>query len=293
MGFTISGYLCHELLGIPVYERRNLFSIIIREEILHLPDIASVTYSASAAHLNGYKYSGTVTVSVDSGASDNASFTVSGSVGTDSDAKSITVNKPVETTYSVEVKPVGTYEGSHNDSFTFNAYLVTYENDVEKSRKDISNSSYTSWKRGDYDFALLVNKQTVSSQYSGDEYHDKDSGDIVATYDGPEGKYSGRHTVLFRETYNVNSTIERELTSGNTRIRVKLSADAPVQLYFYLTSTTTLPDHNNGISAGDKYGEWILSLPQSDVDDLSVYMIRTWDNKSVYYDSNDKTYYYF
>ena len=259
------------------------------------PSLASVTYTPSSTHLNGYKYSGTATISVSSTASHNATFTVSGSAGSVSDSKSITVNKPVVTTYAVVVTPTGASEGSHNDTFTFNAFLVKYEDGVEKSRTNVTNKSMTSWKRSDYAFALSVNKNVVSSHYAGYAYHDKESGSVIATYDGPEGKYSGSHNVVFRETYNVSTTIEKEFNTGNTRVRVKLSTSAPVQLYFSYGGIgySSLPSFNNGISKGSIYSEWQLSLSQSEIEDLYVSDLVTWDNKSIYYDSDNGTYYYF
>jgi hypothetical protein len=65
-------------------------------------------------------------------------------------------------------------------------------------------------------------------------------------------------------------------------------------MYFTLAGyPDTLPQHNDGISAGSQYGEWILSVSQWDFDDLYVSHVVTWDNKTVYYNSSTKTYYYF
>ena len=259
------------------------------------PSIGSVSISPSSTHLNGYRYSGTATITVSSAASHNATFAVSGTAGSVTDSKSVTVNRPVVTTYAVVVTPVGASEGSHNDTFTFNAFLVRYEDGVEKSRTNVTNSARTSWKRSDYDFALVVNRNSVSSCYAGDPYHDKASGSVIATYDGPEGRYSGSHDVMFRETYNVGTTVEKELNSGKTRVRVRLSTPAPVQLYFSYGGLgySAFPSFNNGISKGAVCSEWQLSLSQSDADDLYVSDLVTWDNKSVYYDSGNGTYYYF
>ena len=255
--------------------------------------------STSEVSKNGYKYSGSVTVTAASGMTNNASATLRGTSSGVSSTTICTVHNPDVITYQIVFS--GEMTGSHHMEYSISATLKKYVNGVYDSdvMPDAISGTFNrfTWNGGMYSTtnpsqAIYNSCKIRSSEYSSSSSTISARSSTVTvscTYNGTV--YSNSFSMDYRKTYHVSATIEKSTSYGNTSIRAKLSVAVPVKVVVHASYTGgTIELWTN---AGTMYSYYDYSLSQSAFDSISGIYCSLPKGDPYYYDDDNKEYFYF
>ena len=257
------------------------------------------TPSTSQVSKNGYKYSGSVTVSAASGMTNNASATLRGTSSGASSTTNCTVHNPDVITYQIVFS--GEMSGSHHMEYSIDATLKKYVNGVYNSDVMPDEISGTfnrfTWNGGMYSTTIPSQAFYNSCKIRSSEYSSSSSTIsarsstviVSCTYNGTV--YSNSFSMDYRKTYHVSATIEKSTSYGNTSIRAKLSVAVPTKVVVHASySGGTIELWTN---AGSMYSGYDYSISQSDFDSIYGIYCSLQYGEPYYYDDGDKEYFYF
>lgn len=251
--------------------------------------------------VNGnYKYSGTATIRADSSIPNNTSATLRGMCGGVTDTTPCTVHNSAVITYQVVVTETSGSSGSHHVGRSMQARLAKYVNGVFDSNVDAQSMSDWSWETDDYS-TFSVSGASVTGWYGTaySVYYDTYSGTlsrrnskITASVEYQGKTYSGDAYVEYRTTHHVTASLEKQSSTGNTRLRAVLNMSVPVSLIVRTTSGSLGYTLEFSTIAGTRYSDYDYSITQAQFNSLSVSTIYC-SAGDPYYDEEDKAYFYF
>ena len=255
--------------------------------------------STSQVSKNGYKYSGSVTVTAASGMTNNASATLRGTSSGASSTTKCTVHNPDVITYQIVFS--GEMSGSHHMEYSIDATLKKYVNGVYNSDVMPDEISGTfnrfTWNGGMYSTTIPSQAFYNSCKIRSSEYSSSSSTisarsstvTVSCTYNGTV--YSNSFSMDYRKTYHVSATIEKSTSYGNTSIRAKLSVAVPTKVVVHASYPGgTIELWTN---AGSMYSGYDYSISQSDFDSIYGIYCSLQYGEPYYYDDGDKEYFYF